>query len=226
VLDNSGYRWYVDTSGMPQGTRQARRTPTRAERRARTREDLVDAAERHFKRDGFHATSLDAIADDAGYTKGAVYSNFAGKEDLFFAVYERRVEQRLAELEGLVRAAESPAAAVVAIGTSVRERADDGWLAVFFEFWAHVLRHPEHRERFAALHRRALGPSLAAFADLAADDGVDSPLGADSLATAFHALGNGLQLERLTRPGEIDLDEIGSALAARISPATGGRRKR
>ena len=65
---------------------KARKAPTRAERKARTREQLVSSAERLFKRDGFHASSVDAVADDAGYTKGAVYSNFAGKEELFFAV--------------------------------------------------------------------------------------------------------------------------------------------
>src|SRR5215204_1980792 len=78
---------------------------SRVERRAETCERLIDAAERRFKRDGFHATSVDAVAEDAGYTKGAVYSNFAGKEALFFAVYERHVEQRAAELDGLTAAA-------------------------------------------------------------------------------------------------------------------------
>ena len=52
---------------------------TRAERQQRTREDLVDAAERLFSGQGFHATSLDAVAAEAGYTKGAVYSNFESK---------------------------------------------------------------------------------------------------------------------------------------------------
>ena len=53
-------------------TPSTRKAPTREERRARTREELVDAAERMFLRDGFHATSVDAVADEAGYTKGAV----------------------------------------------------------------------------------------------------------------------------------------------------------
>ena len=68
----------------------ATRPLTRAERRERTQDDLIEAADRAFVESGFHATSLDQIAAAAGYTKGAVYSNFASKEDLFFAVYERR----------------------------------------------------------------------------------------------------------------------------------------
>ncbi|HEX2104296.1 MAG TPA: TetR family transcriptional regulator [Solirubrobacteraceae bacterium] len=69
--------------------------PAAIERQARTRAELVDAAERLFSGQGFDATSLHAVADSAGYAKGAVYSNFASKEDLFFAVYERRVERYL-----------------------------------------------------------------------------------------------------------------------------------
>ena len=70
-----------------------RTAPTRADRRSETRAQLIAVAERRFTADGYHATSLDAVADDAGFTKGAVYSNFSSKEDLFFAVYERRVER-------------------------------------------------------------------------------------------------------------------------------------
>ena len=65
-------------------------TPQR--RREMTKEHLLEAAAIVFARDGFHGASLDDIAALAGFTKGAVYSNFASKEDLFFAVYERRVE--------------------------------------------------------------------------------------------------------------------------------------
>src|SRR5829696_7979584 len=67
---------------------------TRAEKRERTYEELISAAERLFIEQGFHATSVDEIALEAGYTKGAVYSNFDSKEDLFFAVYERRPIRR------------------------------------------------------------------------------------------------------------------------------------
>jgi len=63
---------------------------TRDERRAQTRERLIDAAADVFNRLGYHGASLEAVADAAGYTKGAVYSNFASKADLFVALAERR----------------------------------------------------------------------------------------------------------------------------------------
>jgi AcrR family transcriptional regulator len=70
-------------------SRFATRTPrTRAERQRETREALVLAALGAFARDGYHAASLEGIARDAGFSKGAVYSNFAGKSELFLAVMD------------------------------------------------------------------------------------------------------------------------------------------
>jgi AcrR family transcriptional regulator len=62
--------------------------PTRAAQQQRTRDALVQAAYQVFARDGFHGASLDAIAGHAGYSKGAVYSNFASKGELFLAVMD------------------------------------------------------------------------------------------------------------------------------------------
>ena len=131
---------------------------TRADRQARTREELVDAADGLFTTKGFHATSVDAVADAAGYTKGAVYSNFASKEDLFFAVYARRVDRRVEEMEQTLAGGESAYEGMERLIAGLEQRRDDGWLAAFFEFWAHVLRHPELRERFAEEHRRGVEP--------------------------------------------------------------------
>lgn len=198
---------------------RSRKAPTRAERRVKTREALIDAAGRLFVREGFHATSLDAIADEAGYTKGAVYSNFDGKEDLFFALYERRVERRVHELEEAITSAPSASEALTAIETDIRNRPDDGWLAVFFEFWAHVLRHPEHRERFATLRRRVLRPPVEALEALAIEQEIELPTAPELIATAYFALGNGLQIERLTRPDGLDLDAIAGFMGPRIITA-------
>jgi AcrR family transcriptional regulator len=177
---------------------------TRADRQARTREELVDAADRLFTTNGFHATSIDAVADAAGYTKGAVYSNFASKEDLFFAVYDRRVDRRVAEMEATLAGGETAYDGMERLIAALEQRQDDGWLAVFFEFWAHVLRHPELRERFAAQHRRGVGPVIGAMERMAAERGEELPEDPAKLATARQAMLTGLQLERLTQPDLVD----------------------
>jgi AcrR family transcriptional regulator len=183
-----------------------RTVPSRAERQALTRTALVDASERLFIAQGFHATSLDAVAAEAGYTKGAVYSNFASKEDLFFTVYERRLKARVAEFEALLKAAPLARDAIEAITrtAALRSERDDGWLAVFFEFWAHVLRHEELRERFAALHARVIEPLEAALVRHAEEVGEALPEDPRKLATARYAMQLGLQLERLTQPDVVD----------------------
>jgi AcrR family transcriptional regulator len=181
-----------------------RTTLTRADRQARTREELLDAADRLFTGNGFHATSVDAVADAAGYTKGAVYSNFESKEDLFFAVYERRVARRVEEMEATLASEETAYAGMERLIAGLGRRRDDGWLAVFFEFWAHVLRHPELRERFAEQHRRGIAPVVSALERDAAERGEPLPEDVAKLATARQAMLTGLQLERLTQPDLVD----------------------
>jgi AcrR family transcriptional regulator len=186
-----------------------RTVQTRAERQAQTREDLIDAAEELFTENGFHATSLDAVAVAAGYTKGAVYSNFSSKEDLFFAVYERRVARHEAHVVELFDAPADAGEAILRVIAAVgdlRRRRADGWMAVFLEFWTHVLRHPEHRARFGKAHNRAVVPFQVALERFAAQQGITLAIPADQLATALFAMENGIGLERLTDPDSADAD--------------------
>src|SRR5947209_17223236 len=72
---------------------------TRAESQAQTRAELLAAAARVFERRGYERASIAQIAEEAGYSHGAVYSNFDGKEDLFLALYEQSVARRVAEID-------------------------------------------------------------------------------------------------------------------------------
>jgi AcrR family transcriptional regulator len=177
---------------------------TRAERREQTRDDLIAAAYRLFTEGGFHATSLDQIAAAAGYTKGAVYSNFDSKEDLFFAVYERRVAEAEAQMRELFAGDVAAGLDRIAADTTGRINRDDGWLAAFFEFWAHVIRRPELRGRFAEIHRRVQVPVAGALERVAAERGVELPDEALRIAVASGAMQIGLALERLTQPDVVD----------------------
>lgn len=180
---------------------------TRIERRERTREELISAADRLFTGRGFHATSVDEIALEAGYTKGAVYSNFESKEDLFFAVYERRVDRVVADYERILREYGPVAGSERTVFEAVRRRGrDDGWLAVFFEFWAHVVRRPELRERFARIHARVLEPLVAANERLVEERGIELPVSAGQYTVAVYAMMVGLSLERLTQPDVVDAE--------------------
>ena len=77
--------WYDDVVTSEPSARL-----TREDRRAQTRERLLDAAADVFNRLGYHGASLEAVADAAGFTKGAVYSNFASKAELFAVLADRK----------------------------------------------------------------------------------------------------------------------------------------
>ena len=179
---------------------------TRAEQQQQTREDVLAAADRLFVEQGFHATSVDQIAQAAGYTKGAVYSNFDAKEDLFFAVYEARVDAAVAKLERDLAATDDVRAVIESAtsDTGTRRGRDDRWLATFFEFWAHVVRRPSLRARFAEIHARAQEPFDRALVRLADESGIELPVKSRSLAAALMAMSVGLALERLVQPEVVD----------------------
>jgi AcrR family transcriptional regulator len=179
---------------------------TRVEQQQRTRDDIVLAADRLFVEQGFHATSVDQIAAAAGYTKGAVYSNFDAKEDVFFAVYERRVQQGVEEIERAIERTPDAPAMIVALAsdTGHRRGRDDRWLATFFEFWAHVVRRPALRARFAELHTRTRLPGDEALAQFARERGIDLPASPAAVILAIQAMSVGLALERLVQPDVVD----------------------
>src|SRR5215510_13178266 len=120
---------------------------THAERKEQTRTGLVASARRVFLDRGFHGASLDEIADAAGYSKGAVYSNFAGKDDLFLAVLDAHFEQRARALVDVMLDADGLEDSYRAVARSMvtADEAEPGWTPLLLEFWAHASRRPELR---------------------------------------------------------------------------------
>jgi len=131
-------------------------TPER--RRALTRQHLLKAAAMVFARDGFHGASLDDIAATAGFTKGAVYSNFKSKDDLFLAVLEDRYERGHAAIRGaLDTESHTPEEWMPRMTHAVRESMwDDDWTRLFLEFVLYASRNDPARTKLAAWTRRSL----------------------------------------------------------------------
>jgi AcrR family transcriptional regulator len=131
-------------------------TPER--RREQTRRYLLEAASRVFTERGFHGATLDEVAAAAGFTKGAVYSNFKSKDDLFLALLEYRTEQEMANLRAIIDASEVPPEArlsdFAALGRTDPTAAED-WTVLYAEFRLYALRNPPARERLAELDRAA-----------------------------------------------------------------------
>ena len=91
---------------------------TRKQRQERTRSHLLEAAGTVFARRGFAHASVDQVAAEAGYTKGAFYANFASKEELFLVLLEQRFAERVAALDEVLAGDEDPGDAARAAATS------------------------------------------------------------------------------------------------------------
>jgi AcrR family transcriptional regulator len=178
---------------------------SRSERSARTRSELLEVAERRFYRDGYHGTSLEAITEEAGYTKGAVYSVFESKAGLFLALLDEMIDRRLEEVAAAF--AEHPLGPerVKAFAERPVDERAQRWRLLAIEFMVHAAREPELLEQFAARYRRM----RAGLAELASE--TSTPLGADSWAIVTLALANGLALERTIDPEAVPDDLMARA---------------
>jgi AcrR family transcriptional regulator len=187
---------------------------TRSERTALTRRELLGAAERRFFEHGYHGTTLDDIADEAGYTKGAVYSTFGSKAALFLAFFDDFNERRLSETRELLSDHERGEDVVAALARQPIEDANARFLLLAIEFWIHAAREPELLEAFSARYRH-LRESLARSAPQT------TVLGPERWAIATLALSNGLALERLIDPAGVP-DDVMAAVQAQIGPGPAG----
>lgn len=195
---------------------------TRAEQQARTRTRLVETAARVFARRGFRAASVEEIADEAGYSHGAVYSNFDGKADLFLAVFEDYMAERVREL------AETQAALPEDAPLEVRARAlADQWMdrlehdresvLLHMEFIAHAGRDPELARRFGS-RSMAMREAIARYiADYLQETGLELTLPVDDVALILRALGIGLAIESLVTPDTVRHDLYGDFVELLVS---------
>ena len=168
---------------------------TRERRRQQTRDVLIAAATEVFARRGFEGASLEEIADTAGFTRGAIYKNFDGKEDLFLAVTDRMNAQ---VIDSFRAAAPDNAETTQWNIASLAElwRASVGQfedlLAINKEYELYALRNPDGQTR-AAAHRRKQRDLVAAFIDEVAErSGATLRLPAPTLASIILAAADGL----------------------------------
>jgi AcrR family transcriptional regulator len=186
------------------GTRTPRRA-TRAESKQRTLERVLEAAMVVFRRDGYHGASLDRVAAAAGFTKGAVYSAFDSKAELFLELLARRAAERRDEMRAVLAKSHDSA---TFIEESARRfarsvAAERDWWTAVIEFMTVVGRDDALRHRFAA-HREESRALIAQIVEAwARRQGQKPTISSRRIATLILALNNGLTLESLLAPGEV-----------------------
>ena len=195
---------------------------TREQSRAATRQRLLDAARRVFAARGYHGASVDEIASEAGYSTGALYSNFSGKEDLFLALMEHEISREVRDIEE-----------VVGRQATVPERARGGaaeWMSyverepelvlLFVEFWAFAIRDPKMRpevvRRMAAIRRM-----ITSLIERAAEEfELELAMPADHLAIAVDAMADGIARQKLADPKAVPDELLGGVLSLLFAAAT------
>jgi AcrR family transcriptional regulator len=188
----------------------------RQDQQAVTRAQILDAAERIFAREGFRGASVEAIAEEAGYTHGAIYSNFKGKEDLFLVLVEERIDARLAKVyeaadAELSRGGEPLEAARAFVAMLAQE---PGAYLLLVDFWNQAVRDPNAASRFAERHHRMRSLIGRIAEGVVRDQGLELTLPRDQVATALIALANGYAIERLADPDNAPDELLAHALAA------------
>ena len=175
-----------------------RKRIARAEQTEETRRRLLEAARRVFLRRGFVGTSLDMIVREAGLTKGAVYSRFRSKADLFLALLEARIEERIVEMNAVAAREHGSVDLATALSRQWEARlpADVEWFRVGIEFRLHAARIPGLNRRYAALHGRMRHALATVIEGEARENGQTLAIPADDVARASMALLTGTVLER------------------------------
>jgi AcrR family transcriptional regulator len=193
---------------MNASVKSPRTRATRAEKQAETRRRLLEAAEQVFRERGFAGSTVEEITERAGFSRGAFYSNFESREQLFIELLHRRVYDQFTRMlaqrprKGTARAQMRRNAAELARRYESAER----WL---FELWleclAHAARHPEFASLPATFWRGNRALTARIIDETFAAAGEKPPMPSKHVATALTALDIGLAIQNLVDPDEVPL---------------------
>jgi AcrR family transcriptional regulator len=182
------------------------RRKTREESRTENDVRLLEAGRKVFLARGFHGASLEQVSAAAGLTKGAVYARFDSKADLFFALLERHVAERVEEIRAATLVLKTPHDAALAAGRQWLERASRhrGWALLTTEFRVVAARDPALLRRYRTLHQRLESGLAEVFAEVHHRAGTAPAIEPRRWARLALGIGNGLLLERWVEEDDED----------------------
>jgi AcrR family transcriptional regulator len=180
---------------------------------AGSRRRILDAARRVFACRGYEGASIGEIASEAGFSKGALYWNFAGKEELFFALLDELDEQ----LRVLISSSTAPSTEQETTEQLSHDLA--GILAgardvvlLFHEYSALAVRDPAVAARYAKRNSQLRSELASTLADHYADHGLSLTIAPEHIATMLIALVDGLSIQQITEPDAVPVDLFGQIL--------------
>ncbi|OBL06271.1 TetR family transcriptional regulator [Mycobacterium sp. 1245499.0] len=187
-----------------------RSRPTRGE----VRDRILDAASKVFAAEGFAGATIDAIGQAAGFTKGAVYSNFESKDELFLALLDREFELRGEQIAIALGRSDGDRAAAArevsrSVLDSVREHSD--YYVLLVEYWLRAQRDPQLRERLIGRRRAAADQALHI---VESTDAVPGDRRLTDVAQLVVTINLGVAMEEVLRPGTINPDLLAQLITA------------
>jgi TetR/AcrR family transcriptional regulator, transcriptional repressor of aconitase len=178
---------------MPVTTTKPRKRLTREESRAQTRATLIAVGRTHFLRYGLGGAVAEKIAEDAGYSRGALYSNFDGKEELFLAVIHEEQSRSLNVFRSLLKEEPSSKKRLRKMRDAMADLiTDHDWIVLRAEFEAGALRNERIRQSFAEVHRQQIRDGGDLVRDLLRSSEVTSNLKPDDFIMVIINIAHGL----------------------------------
>jgi AcrR family transcriptional regulator len=204
------------TRGRGKTARTDQRTRSARAHRRESRDELLTAALRVFGRRGYQQASVDEIAAEAGYSKGALYWHFSSKEELLLALLEERIDARTREMVALLESAAPDRDMSVEAGREFARQLSGqrDTLLLEREYWSLAIRDPKLRSRYVARQtqlRDALAGALEARARHLGS--ADLPMPAVDVARIVMSVIGGLTIDELMEPGSVGTELLGETLA-------------
>jgi AcrR family transcriptional regulator len=180
----------------------------------RNREAVLAAARRVFLARGYAGATLEMIAEEAGFSKGVMYSQFDSKADLFLTLLHRRIDERAEEQDRIVEEHAGADALQALYARFVQDAAaESAWHRATIEFRALASRDPELNRRYAAAHARTVERFASAFARLCAQADREPAVPEQLMAEFMLALGSGTVLEWAANPAALPSELVTQLLA-------------
>jgi len=175
---------------------------------------LLGSALEVFEARGYAKSSLEEIAERAGYTRKAVYSNFSGKSELLLEIVERRFQSHIDRIETLLDEETSPERKTVDVGSMFADylNQERTWGKLFHEFCSIASRDEEIGSRFRACFRARKKTIVRLLESEASRRGIELTVSIERLVMGILALFTGLSVEKMIDPDEVDEALFGEML--------------
>jgi AcrR family transcriptional regulator len=196
---------------------QTRNRPNREQKRQANRERILAAARAVFGARGYQAATIEEVAEESGLSNGAIYYNFNNKEELFLALLDERMEDRLEHTRRTLTSAagaDGPHGALLEEARDVTRtlKSSREWRLLLLEFITHAARNPRFGKKLREHNRRLHAALVEILEHHLAATGKAPAMEAEQLATAITALLNGMAIEELSNPGGIPEELLPSTI--------------